>query len=309
MGFLMYVRGILSLFVVLSMIFVQANILLAQRHLKKIVAVENFEDRSGTKSDYELGSTLSDMLTDSFIKSGNYIVMERMPVQSGIEQQDSDLAENLSNPENIRQFAKMPPVQFLIKGTISEFIYNDGGEPDVNVRGFSLNMNKGKADISLIIRIIDTSTGQVIDSEEVEGVTESTPGLDIRFDGGELLLGQKDFLSSPVGLACRTAVEKAYEYITDRIKNIPWEGKIIDVKDNMVVINSGDRVGIQKGDLFDVLKKGDEFVDPDTGMTLGSDLIKIGQVKVVEVNRKFCKAIPISGSGFRPKNIVRFVNE
>jgi len=296
----------LFLAVVLGLVFANARISDAARPLKKLVAIELFENKSGTETDYELETALTDMLTDQLIKTGNYIIVERQAVQSFSDDQDFD--GRYSGYENTVRNPVLAPVQVLIRGTISDFSYDDGGEPDINVRGFSLNMNKGSAKIVLAIRLIDAYTGQTIDSGKVQGTAGTEPGLNIRFDGGSLQFGQKDFSASPAGTACRLAIDEAVNYITQRLKNIPWEGKIVDVKEGLVVINSGSNAGIREGDIFDVFKKGGEFVDPDTGMTLDAELEKIGQVKIVEVQRKYSKAAPVSGSGFHKRNIVRAVN-
>ncbi|MCB0316466.1 MAG: hypothetical protein KDH84_24965, partial [Calditrichaeota bacterium] len=58
---------------------------------------------------------------------------------------------------------------------------------------------------------------------------------------------------------------------------------------------------------FAVYSQGEELIDPDTGISLGSEEKMIGRIKVVSDvgDGKACKAIVVSGSGFSASDIVR----
>ncbi|NIV72828.1 MAG: hypothetical protein GWN44_09190 [Calditrichae bacterium] len=69
----------------------------------------------------------------------------------------------------------------------------------------------------------------------------------------------------------------------------------------------GSAGGVESGMEFAVYSEGEDLIDPDTGLSLGSEEKKIGKIKVVQDigDGKACKAIVISGSGFETGNLVR----
>ena len=48
------------------------------------------------------------------------------------------------------------------------------------------------------------------------------------------------------------------------------------------------------------------MIDPETGLSLGSEETKIGTIKIEKLERKFSVATAIDGSGFNAKDIVKF---
>ena len=281
----------------------------AQNALKKLVAVEEFENKAGAASTWKIGTGMADMLTDALIQSGNFIVLERQAIQSVIAEQDFAASGRTTQAGSTAQIGKMPPAQILIRGSVTEFQEDTGGGGQgLNIKGFNLNMKKGESHVAVIIRLIDTSTGEVLDSQRVEGKAEKG-GLGLGYSGGGYGFGSNGFTDSPLGKACQIAIDRAVEYVTNHMAGMPWQGKVVTVKDNIVVINSGTNVGIKPGDKFEIYRKGEEFIDPDTGMSLGSETSKIGEIEVVSAMEKFSKATPVSGSGFEAKDIVKAKSE
>ena len=133
----------------------------------------------------------------------------------------------------------MPPAQILIRGSVTEFQENTGGGGQgLNIKGFNLNMDKGESHVAVIIRLIDTSTGEVLDSQRVEGKAKKG-GLGIGYSGGGFGFGSDGFSETPLGKACQIAIDRAVEYVTGHMAGMPWQGKVVTVKNDMVIINSG----------------------------------------------------------------------
>ncbi len=280
----------------------------ATKALKKLVAVETFENKAGAGSQWNLGNGMADMLTDALVQSGHFKVMERQAVQSVLKEQDFAASGRTTQATAVANIGKMPPVQVLIRGAVTEFQQNTGGGGQgLNVRGFNIKMKKASSHVAVIIRLIDTTTGEVLDSQRVEGKAEEG-GLGFGISAGGAGFGQSGFTKTPLGKACQIAIDRAVEYIIAKTGNIPWEGKVVTVKGDTIIVNSGSNVGISVGDKFAVFRKGEEFIDPDTGMSLGAETTKIGEIEVVNVQEKYSKATAISGSGFEAKDIVRDLN-
>ena len=97
--------------------------------------------------------------------------------------------------------------------------------------------------------------------------------------------------------------------INSSADDIPWQAKVIMEKDELVFINSGEADGLQVGDTFAVYSKGEDLIDPDTGISLGSVDSKIGVIKIMDAsigNGKTSKCTIVEGSGFTKGNFVRF---
>ena len=85
----------------------------------------------------------------------------------------------------------------------------------------------------------------------------------------------------------------------------PWQGSIVKAESGQVYINGGINMGISMDSVFTVYSKGEELIDPTTGLSLGSALTRSGTVRVTQVSDKFSIAAIIQGSGFKRGDIVK----
>ena len=75
-----------------------------------------------------------------------------------------------------------------------------------------------------------------------------------------------------------------------------------------MIINAGEKGGVSVGDRFAVYRAGEELIDPDTGLSLGSMETRIGEIEVVkndigEGKAAQCKIV--SGQGMERGDLVR----
>ncbi|MBN1864727.1 MAG: hypothetical protein JW808_07495 [Victivallales bacterium] len=71
--------------------------------------------------------------------------------------------------------------------------------------------------------------------------------------------------------------------------------KIIEVAADSVVLNRGQGVGVNVGDIFVVVSQGEPIVDVDTGETLGGSEEEVGMIEITSVEVKFSKAKILKG--------------
>ena len=71
--------------------------------------------------------------------------------------------------------------------------------------------------------------------------------------------------------------------------------KVIKVKNDGVIINRGKNSGLEVGDTFDIYKVGEPIVDEETGMVLGVDKKKTGQIRVIRVDKSYAQATIVKG--------------
>ncbi len=284
---------------------IELEVLPAQVGPKKLIAVIDFENKAGVASKFRIGSGMAEMLTTALIKSNRFIVVERQAIQDVLTEQDFG-ASGRTTQEAAARFGKLLNAQILVRGAVTEFSRaSTGGGQAFRYKGFSLGMRGGTAHVAVNIRLYDSTTGQVLDSQRCEG-SASSSGLSFAYSESDWALGTSTFQATPLGKATQAAINKAVYFVIMRMQDVPWEGRIVKAKGPVIYLNCGINSGIKVGDSFDVYKKGEELIDPETGISLGSEVSKIGRVQVVETQDKFSKATIVSGTGFKRGDIIRF---
>jgi len=256
--------------------------------LKKTVAVFEFENDSGYHAWVNMGHDFSDQLSDSLVQSGDFIVLSRKDLDVVLAEQDLAASDRFAK-SNTAQIGKVVPAQILVKGKIASFEENtSSGGQGLSIKGISLGTKSSSTSIGVIVQLIDSTTGQILDSKRVDGEAKAG-GLSIGYSGA-FDINSSDFKKTPVGKATQMAIDRAGDYISKKMQDIPWQGKVVTVKDGLVFVNAGESTGVKVGDSFSVYKEGEALVDPDTGINLGSDRSKITDITITEVQEKFAKA-------------------
>jgi curli biogenesis system outer membrane secretion channel CsgG len=277
--------------------------LTASAQLKKRVAISRFEDRSGSGFNH-LGSGVADMLATALVKSGKFAVIERQELDKIVEEQK--LGESgLVTAQTAPKVGQLLGAELFVVGAITEC-----GTKESNIGGgvsmFGGGLKTKKARTVVDIRLINTTTGEVIASESEEG-TESTTGIAVRYEDMDFN-NQDSWDNTDIGKATREAVNKTADLIAKNMEKIPWAGKIIKVSsDGTVLMKPGSEGNVGTGMVFFVLRKGEDIKDPDTGLSLGAEETKVGKIKTTEdmLKGKAAKATVLEGKDFQVGDIVR----
>jgi len=258
--------------------------------LKKIVAVSRFENKTSWRGQVSLDDGMADQLTDALMQSGQFTVMERQTLGDVVAEQDLANSGRAQKSQSA-QTGKLVNAQILVKGTVTEFEQNSqGSSTGVGFGGFNVGNKREEAHVGLIIRLIDTTTGEVLASQRVEGKAASG-GVKFGMDVAGVQFGTSGFSKTPLGKATQMAIDNAVNLISEKLKNVPFQARIVKVNgDDEVLISGGQKTGVSEGDVFTVYSVGESLVDPATGEQLGSEVEKKGTVKVVKVEEKYAKA-------------------
>lgn len=270
--------------------------------LKKRVAVINFEDRSGYG--HNIGRGVSDMLVTALVESDQFIVIEREELDEVLKEQGLGMSGTVT-PQSAAKIGQLLGVQRIITGSITEF-GSKKNKIGGGIGGFNLGVSTTSARVTVDIRFINTTTGEIPMAKTAEGEDSST-GLD------NVGVDDIDFHNSntwdntQLGKASREAINQCVEYISEGMAGLPWEGKIIKASGATIYMKPGSKGGVQPGMIFAVYRPGEELIDPDTGISLGSEEAKIGEIQyTADIGEgKAGKAIIKSGTGFQTGDLVR----
>lgn len=274
---------------------------------KKRIAVLTFENKMSNRwwdRSWNIEDRLTEMVITELMKTNRFIVVERGSLNEVLAEQDLAVDGRVRRGTEAR-IGEVLGAQVLVKGAVTEFIEKEsGGGAGIVLRGIGIAGKSNTGHVAIDIRLIDATTGQILQSHRAEGKIKSTGIGGIAFFRG-IALGGTTYKKTALGKATRQAVVDATRFILDKMENRPWQGRVVKVAGKKLYVNGGGNLGISSGMFFTVFSKGEELIDPDTGMSLGSAITRIGTVRVVQVSEKFSIAETVEGSGFKRGDILK----
>jgi curli biogenesis system outer membrane secretion channel CsgG len=263
--------------------------------LRKIVAVDGFDNHSSGNGagDPQIAERLADQLADSLTHTGAFVVLERE--RSRIEPSpytdpygaDPSYATGMA-PAPVARSAQAIAAQLLIRGTVTDFSVQAGGSNNgLNLAGVRLGASKSVAQVGLIVRMIDTSTQQVLASHRVEGKV-SGKGMQLGLDIEGYNYEGDNFKETPLGQAGQIAIDDAVRFISSEALKVPYAARVVKVDDaGVAIISSGALSGLAPGMQLAVMSVGEPLRDPLTDELLGFEQSELGTVTVARVFDRF----------------------
>ena len=233
------------------------------------------------------------IVMDTMARTGRFALVERSILREVLGEQD--LGDRVAQP-SAAQTGKVLGAAYLLQVVITDYEEgtNTAGGGAIGalrkvplIGGIGLKKKEGR--IGLNFRLIDTQTSEVVYTKQVESVVKET-GLILAVGGrgGSVDIGGffGKFSKTPVGQAVIAGVNKGVFDLVCTIGSKPPKGSIVKVEGDRVWLNLGDGV-VNVGDRLELLIKGEELIDPETGISLGSEDTVAGQATVAEVREKF----------------------
>jgi len=274
---------------------------------KKRLAVLEFDNRvnrSWWDASWRVEENLTEMVITELMETGRFIVVERSALNEILSEQD--LAESgRVRQETAAKIGELLGAQVLVKGTVTEFIEKEsGGAAGIMLGGIGIGGKTSEGYVAMDLRLIDATTGQVLESHRAEGKIKSTGIGGIAFFKG-IAFGGTTFNKTALGKATRAAVTDAVGFIVSNMEEQAWQGRVVKVEGANVYINAGSNMNISEDMVLSVFSRGEELIDPDTGLSLGTTVSRSGTIRIVQVAEKFSIARIMEGSGFQRGDIVK----
>lgn len=257
--------------------------------IKKRLAVIRFENKVRTPipdQSWNIGEGLTEMLTTELIKTGRFVVVERAALSEIVKEQELGQT-GLVRKETAARVGEVLGAQLLITGAVTEFeATSSGGGGGLGYGAWSLALNMQSAHVGVDIRMVDASTAQVLKSYNADARAQST-GLGFTGNIQGVAFGSEGFNKTPLGQAAREAMHKAVMFIVNEMEAVAWTGRVIQVKGGQVYVNAGANLNLKSGLKLAAYVKGEDLIDPASGLNLGSRDTLVGSVTLTEVQERF----------------------
>lgn len=276
--------------------------------LKKRLAVIRFENKVKTPipdASWKIGEGLTEMLTTELFKTGRFILVERAALTDIVKEQELGQT-GLVRKETVAKVGELLGAQLLITGAVTEFeAQSRGGGGGVGYRGFALQLQTRSAHVAVDVRLVDATTAQILSSFNAEALAQETGiGFAARVEG--VTFGSDAFEKTPLGQATREAIQKAVMFIIKEMERVPWTGRVVQVKDGDVYLNAGGNVNLKAGTTLAAYVKGEDLIDPATGLNLGSKDTIVGSVTLRDIQDKFSIGTFSGNGALKRGDIVKF---
>lgn len=267
-------------------------------NLTYTIMVQKFKNEAGWSGKWDIGDGFTTIMTDILNNSGQFTVLASPEMRkAAMKEQDFGSSGRVKKGKKTPKKGEMTPAQLMVRGSITHVEQTSGGKGGIGFKGIRIGGSKASAEVNITIYLMDTTTGQVVASEKVVGKSGKR-GLSLGYSGSKLggLTGNlAGFKKDNLGKACEHAAAQATEFLVKQLDDVTWEGTIMLVNDNLIVINRGTREGVSKGDKFKVGKV-KELRDPDTGEILDTMMTTVAELETIKVKDKVSYAKPVSGA-------------
>jgi len=242
------------------------------------------------------------IVTDVMNRTGRFRLVERQALGAVLGEQDLASSGRVAKPSGAAT-GNVLGAEYLVQVVVTDYEANTSGSGG-GIGGFlrkapvlgGVGIKSGTGRVGMNVRLIDAETSEVLYTRQIESVIKES-GLTlggVGFSSAGALGGFFDSYSkTPIGQAVIAGINKGVYELVKEIGATPASGTVIRADGDRVWINIGsDAVAV--GDELRVMQKGEELIDPDTGISIGSMDTEIGSIRVSQTQEKFSIARPVN---------------
>ncbi len=265
--------------------------------IRHAIGVVDFDNQAGWRGRWQLGRNLSIMLESALSDTERFVLVDRQQLGNVMREQDLAASGRAAPARGVAQTGQIRPARFIASGSITEVEESASGrDGGIGIGGVRVGGGRQQAQITAIVRITDSSTGEIVAQERVVGRAGRTAlRIGVRHQGMSGELG--GFEKTPLGEAAQDVINQAAVFIAQQMEEFPVEGNVIRVAANgQVLINRGSEFGVEAGQEMVLRTEGEQIVDPMTGAVLGvEEGREIGRLRVVRVEERFAYCEVLEG--------------
>ena len=179
---------------------------------RPVVAVLDFKNE--TQAEWfqnGVGRELRDMLSNELLATGVFKVVERNKLNDVLNEQDLGASGRVSK-RTAAKMGKVTGAQYLVTGSVASFELAGRKGGGFSFKGISVGGKSKKASISIDIRVINATTGEIEYARTVQATAKSG-GSSLGFSrhgfGGNLASEKK----TPTGKVIRAVLIEATDYL------------------------------------------------------------------------------------------------
>ena len=251
-------------------------------------------------------------------QTGRFRVVERQMLGSVFEEQDLGASGRLARP-SAAKIGNVLGAKYMMKVVVTSYeegVSKSKGGGVVGVLSKAAGLggvarSKSESRVGMSFRLIDAETSELLFTKQIESIIKES---NLIFGGGIGIGGAagvgvfSKYSKTPIGQAVIAGINKGVYELIKQIGSLPASGRVIKAEGDKVWLNMGKDV-VAMGDVLKVKSKGEELIDPDTGISLGSDDTEIGTIRVSQAQEKFsiAEVVSITGTVKRGDKVVSTV--
>jgi len=209
-----------------------------------------------------MSSQVADMLMARLVDTGRFLVFERGDLESIVAEQ---------NLQGTTSQNSLVGVDALIVGSLTQFGRRDEGRV-----GFLSSTRRQAVDATVDMRLVDVDTGVAFFSGSGSGTASSEEGEVAGF-------GSRAAYDATLNdRALAAAIDDLVGDIINRLESRPWHTDVLAIRDGQVFISGGSHQGLQLGDRFSVLRRGETITSAQSGMPITLPGEEIAEIEVID---------------------------
>lgn len=155
---------------------------------------------------------LQDALASELASTKAFSVLERKELDAVLGEQELGASGRVDKATKAKM-GKLKGAQYLVAGTVSAYEENTSGTGGgIGIAGFHIGGRQDKAYMAVDLKVIDTTTGEIVESRTVEGSSTSS-GLNVGGGYGMFSGGLSKYEKTPTGKAIRACIIEIAEYL------------------------------------------------------------------------------------------------
>jgi curli biogenesis system outer membrane secretion channel CsgG len=169
---------------------------------------------------YDIGKGMADQIVDALVNDGTFRVIERKKLDTVLAEQDFSRSDRADpSAAKLSKVGKVLGVRYILSGSITKFSTESRGGA-VRVKGIGLGGKKAKSEVNVTVRLIDTTTGEILISAKGHGESGKGGGASFAKGGFGVGTDSEEWRTSGLGEAQERATTDLVAQIVAKKANI-----------------------------------------------------------------------------------------